>query len=264
MKRTLLALSLSLIASSSIASSFVSDEIVKTTAATLTGLESDHVVYAQEDKDIGMNVIRLVTGQVIYGDKDGKFFINGGSYTNSSVIMKDSKTGMLENHTETLFNDLHKDIFSKIEGSGVIVKAPNEKLKIQVFYEPRCGYCKKLHKEEQSYLDAGISIEYIPYPIYDGERSYSSKSLAYIVSGENQEERNKRMKTMLAAFDADPKNPDIEKLVKDVDTSILLKHKKEISSLAIQGTPYILLENGQAIPGYAPPANILAAAAAGK
>lgn len=259
MNKTILALTLSLLSSASFASTLVSQDVVDDALSIIPGITQEHIVFAKHDAKTDMNIVRLVNGQVVYVDKDSEFFIDGGVYHNSVIVAKDSKTGQHYNHAADLYNDLHKSIFDAIDGYGVIAKAPNEKMSMKVFYEPRCGYCKKLHSEQQSYLDAGISIEYIPFPIYDGERQSSSKSLAYIVSAKTQEERNERMNVILKAFEKDPKNPDIANLIKDVDVSVLDKHAKEISSLAIQGTPFILLDNGKTIPGYAPAASILEA-----
>lgn len=259
MKKTILALALTVISLPSLANDFVNKEIAAATIKTLPGLTESDIVFAKHDKESNFNVVRLKTGQVLYGDQNLKHFIVGDSYSRNSILASDDITGELYNHTSRLYSDFHKSIFDNLTGYGVQAKSKDELIKVKVFFEPRCGYCNKLHDNEQKYLDAGISIEYIPYPIYDGEEKLSSKALAYMISAETQAERKERMELMIKKFHENMQKPDIAEYVKDVDLSILQTHIKDISNLAIEGTPYILGENGIAIPGYAEPEDIIRA-----
>ncbi|AXX63792.1 thioredoxin fold domain-containing protein [Vibrio parahaemolyticus] len=259
MKKTILALALTVISLPSLANDFVNKEIAAATIKTLPGLTESDIVFAKHDKESNFNVVRLKTGQVLYGDQNLKHFIVGDSYSRNSILASDEITGELYNHTSSLYSDFHKSIFDNLTGYGVQAKSKDELIKVKVFFEPRCGYCNKLHDNEQKYLDAGISIEYIPYPIYDGEEKLSSKALAYMISAETQAERKERMELMIKKFHENMQKPDIAEYVKDVDLSILQTHIKDISNLAIEGTPYILGENGIAIPGYAEPEDIIRA-----
>jgi len=43
-------------------------------------------------------------------------------------------------------------------------KAENEKSEIYVFTDYTCGYCKKLHRNMDSFLEKGVSVNYIMFP----------------------------------------------------------------------------------------------------
>jgi protein-disulfide isomerase len=46
----------------------------------------------------------------------------------------------------------------------IIYKAPQEKVRLYVFTDPSCPYCKKLHKALPELQNAGISVHYLMYP----------------------------------------------------------------------------------------------------
>ena len=46
----------------------------------------------------------------------------------------------------------------------LIYKAPQEKIRLYVFTDPTCPYCKKLHRAIPELQQAGISVHYLMYP----------------------------------------------------------------------------------------------------
>ncbi|WP_274643840.1 thioredoxin fold domain-containing protein [Pseudomonas serbica] len=46
----------------------------------------------------------------------------------------------------------------------IIYKAPQEKVRLYVFTDPSCPYCKKLHRALPQLQQAGISVHYLMYP----------------------------------------------------------------------------------------------------
>ncbi len=46
----------------------------------------------------------------------------------------------------------------------ITYKSPSEKLRLYVFTDPTCPYCKNFHVNMQELLDAGISVHYLLYP----------------------------------------------------------------------------------------------------
>ncbi len=256
MKRTILAIALTAFAIPSLAQNFIDSDLSQKAISIMDGMKESDIVYAKYDDKSEMNIIRLKTGQVIYSNKNLTHFTLGRTYLENPIITANAE-GKLYNYTAELYADLHKSIFNNLTGYGIQRNSNNEKLKIKVFYEPRCGYCNKFHDNEQSFLDAGISVEYIPYPIYDREQQLSSKALAYIISAKTQEERKTRLDLITKKFKENAQTPDINEYVKDIDLSILTTHEKDIAKLSIPGTPYILSESGLVIPGYAEPSAIL-------
>lgn len=133
MKKTILALALTVISLPSLANDFVNKEIAAATIKTLPGLTESDIVFAKHDKESNFNVVRLKTGQVLYGDQNLKHFIVGDSYSRNSILASDEITGELYNHTSSLYSDFHKSIFDNLTGYGVQAKSKDELIKVKVF-----------------------------------------------------------------------------------------------------------------------------------
>ncbi len=113
----------------------------------------------------------------------------------------------------------------------------NAPIKIIIFDDPECPYCKKLHEETKKILgkrkDIAFYIKMFPLPshpkAYDKAKTIQCK---------------KSIKLLEDAFDGkDLPKPDCE--AKEIDENIKLG-----KTLGIGGTPYIILPDGRVIPGY--------------
>lgn len=176
-------------------------------------------------------IYEIVFGaQIMYMSADARYFVQG------DVI--DLKTRV--NLTETTRTVQRKKLVKKMDESQMIVFNPKGKVKhtISVFTDIDCGYCRKLHREMQTYLDKGIKIRYLSYP----RSGPNTKSYFKAVTVWCSKDKQKAM-TKSKAGENLPK--------KDCDNPVD-EHMKMAEDFGVSGTPTIVLENGEVIPGYVP------------
>ncbi len=180
-------------------------------------------------------------GDLIYITKNGRYFIQG-----TAIDMEQRKN--LNREQTTAWNNLKspmrkEDIAKLDEKDMVVFKAPNEKHVITVFTDIDCGYCRKLHKERQDYLDRGITIRYLAFP-RAGLQSSAAKKLEGIWCSSDRQTAMTNAKLKQKFSKASCKSP-------------IAEHMKLVRKFGLGGTPSIILENGNLIGGYQP-AEILA------
>ncbi len=91
---------------------------------------------------------------ISYVTSDGDYIFTGSLF---HVKGKD-----VENTTERAVLMAVRSFAAKTK--SIEYKSPNEKYKLAVFTDITCGFCQKLHHDIKSYLDAGITIQYLAYP----------------------------------------------------------------------------------------------------
>lgn len=120
---------------------------------------------------------------------------------------------------------------------ALVMGNPNAAIKIIVFDDPECSYCKKLHEEIKKILvkrkDIAFYIKLFPLPSHPNAYN-KAKTI----------QCKKSIKLLEDAFDGKelPK-PDCE--AKEIDENIKLG-----KILGIGGTPFVILHDGRVIPGY--------------
>jgi len=172
----------------------------------------------------------LITDKgIMYVSADGKYLIKG------SVI--EIKTR--ENITKNAIKQLRAEGLSKNRDSTISYKSPNEKFSVTVFTDITCGYCRKLHKEIDDYMAAGVTIRYMAYPRY-GLRGSGFSNLANVWCADDPK------KALTVAKLTKGKN------VVSVDNckSPVREHFNAGKSFGIKGTPAIILDDGTLIAGY--------------
>ncbi len=177
----------------------------------------------------------VLNNRVLYVSADGEKIINGSIFDIKNNI----------NYTEQSDKKLRKAAIEKIASKDkIIYKAKNEKYKVNVFTDISCGYCLKLHKQMEDYNNKGITIEYLAYP-REGTGSKTMKVMQNIWCSDNK---------TTALTDAKMKRKAPEKNCKgtQVNEQYLLAR-----DLGINGTPAMILENGELSPGYLTPDNLL-------
>ncbi len=176
---------------------------------------------------------------LFFASADGRYFIEGNIFDmNKKVLLNDEQ--------------MRPYIRQQLDGAkdGVIeYKAKNEKFVIDVFTDPTCGYCRKLHNEMQDYNDAGITVRYLAYP-RNGLSSDTYLQMQHIWCSKDSR------KAMTAAKNGDT--------VKPAMCTNPVKAQYELGqSFGISGTPAIILPSGRLIPGYQPAKALLAQLKAG-
>ena len=171
---------------------------------------------------------------IFYLSKDGQFFVN-------AVIFNLDK-GML-NETDVAMNGVRLEQVAKVRDSGIVFKAPNEKYIVDVFTDISCGYCRKLHREMQDYLDAGISIRYLAYP-REGISGAIAQQMQSIWCAPDQQ----------AAMNQAKAGNNVQSATCNNDIAI---HYNAGRAIGVTGTPNMVVADGSLIGGYQPAAALL-------
>lgn len=118
---------------------------------------------------------------------------------------------------------------------------------ITVFTDIDCGYCRKLHSEIDNYNEQGIRVRYLAYP----RAGLGSPSAKLAESVWCADDRKAAMTTAKKGGDLPSKqceNP-------------VAEHYKLGQTFGINGTPALVLPDGEVIPGYVPPKRLALALA---
>ena len=164
----------------------------------------------------------LIDGQLFYADDSGQYVLAGN--------LIEIKTG--KNLTaERQFGMLPLDLAIKQvrgNGKGVVV----------TFEDPNCGYCKKLATELQKVKNATVYT--FLYPVL-GDDSYE-KSKAIWCASDKVKAWNDWMLSGKSVGKA-PEKCDLAGLQKSAELG---------QRMRINGTPHMMFENGERVPGYMP------------
>ena len=176
--------------------------------------------------------------QPLYVSKDGEFFFYGELYAiNGNQLENTTKDEINLKRKKILDNGLGRDDF-------ITFKAVNEEYKVTIFTDVDCGYCRKFHNEMTDYNNLGITINYVAFP-RSGLDSNSSKKIITAWCSSYPKETLTQMKQG-----------------KEVALSVCEDHPVEKhymlgQKIGITGTPAIIKPNGELLPGYLSPEELL-------
>jgi thiol:disulfide interchange protein DsbC len=171
---------------------------------------------------------------VFYVSEDGRYLFHGN-------LLDLSKGG--ENLTENKRAEGRLKLLSTVDESQMIVFAPKKvKHTITVFTDIDCPYCRRLHSEMPQINALGIKVRYLFFP----RAGKKSKSYDKAVAVWCAKDRKQALTDAKAG-----KHIDMKTCKNPVD-----KHMELVNELGVDGTPTMVLENGQIIPGYVPPARL--------
>ncbi len=167
---------------------------------------------------------------LVYLSGDARYAVQG------SII--DLKTR--SNLTEQARTRLRREAIAAVPEDQMIVFSPKDpKHTVTVFTDIDCGYCRKLHSQIQDYMKQGIKVRYLFYP-RAGLGSESARKAEAVWCARD------RRKALTLAKQGKPiemktcKNP--------------VAHDFQLGQeLGVTGTPSIITEDGELIPGYVPP-----------
>jgi len=175
-------------------------------------------------------IYEVVIGQKIsYVSADGHYLIQG------TLIDLE----LQKNLTEPRLNKIKADAMAALDENNMLSFGPKDaKHTVTVFTDIDCGYCRKLHKEIDSYGEKGIRIRYLFYP-RAGVGSDSFKKAVSVWCADDSKQ------AMTLAKSGKP----IE--LKTCDNPV--QHDMKLGEqMGVNGTPAMVLENGKMIPGYVP------------
>ncbi len=173
--------------------------------------------------------------QILYMSPDGRYIIQG------DLIDLKTRTNL----TEATRSIQRASLVKNIKDDTTIIFSPEPgkvKHTITVFTDIDCGYCRKLHREIDQYLAEGIRVRYLSFP----RSGVDTKSYYKAVTVWCSNDKKKALTDAKAGVKQERKTCDNP--VKD--------HMKLAEQFGVSGTPTIVLENGEVVPGYVPAARL--------
>lgn len=169
---------------------------------------------------------------IAYVSADGKYAIAGDLYDIASN----------DNLTETKRRNVRLQLLSVVPESEMLIFSPqNPKYTVTVFTDVDCVYCRKLHSQIADYNRLGIRIRYLFYP-RTGPNSESWDKAEQVWCSADRNAALTRAKLGQAL--ASPKQCKGSPVGRDYALG---------QKFNINGTPALVLEDGELLPGYLPP-----------
>ena len=169
----------------------------------------------------------VVGTQVVYMSIDARYMID------SDLI--DIKTK--KNIREHAKSAIRLSAIGKLSPDQMLVYKPkNVKDTITVVTDIDCPYCRRLHSEVPAYLEKDVEVRYIFMPL---KGAADMKKTVSVWCSDNPQ----------LALDIAKSGGDVEE--KTCDNPIK-EHLALARELGVRGTPAIILEDGQLLPGYVP------------
>ena len=165
-----------------------------------------------------------VGGDIFYTDAKAEFLVAG------SII--DLKTK--ENVTEARIRQVNMIKWESLPLDRAIkIVRGNGSRKIALFEDPNCGYCKRLHRDLQGATD--LTMYVFLYPILSPDSMEKSKAI-WCSADPGQLWLDHMVKEVVISGDTKCATP--------IDQNLALGQSKKI-----HGTPTIIFENGDRVPG---------------
>ncbi len=184
----------------------------------------------------GLYEVKLKGGRVLYASADGQFVVQGYLFQ-----IQNGKPVNLTEKTERLA--IAKTINGIATADMVIYPAMGEtKSHITVFTDTTCPYCHKLHEEVGQLNKLGVEVRYVAFP-RQGLGSPGDQQLQAVWCSKDRK----------AAMDQMVEGKDIKAAKCDNPVG---KQFQIGQSIGVNGTPAIVLADGQVIPGYQPAAQV--------
>ncbi len=171
----------------------------------------------------------ITEGRIIYVDAAMKTLFQG------EIIDLDTGTNM----TESRLSGIHMGLINSMGEDNMLVYKPSGEdtgRSITVFTDINCGYCRLLHSEIDTLLQAGVSVRYLMFP-RAGLDTDSSVALESVWCDADPQA------AMTSAKAGEPIQHN------ECETPIE-QHYALAGQVGLRGTPLIYLDSGTAIPGY--------------
>jgi len=176
----------------------------------------------------------VIGGQVLYLSEDGRFAIQGDMLDlNGQANLTNKRRG-----------ELRGKAIQTIGENNMIVFGPEGPVKntITVFTDIDCGYCRKMHSQIAEYNKEGIKIRYLWFP-REGVGSESYQKAVSVWCAQDRREAMTKAK----------RGESVE--TKTCDNPVRAQYELA-QKLGVRGTPSMILESGEMLPGYVPPTQL--------
>lgn len=171
---------------------------------------------------------------VVYLSADGRYFFRGDLV----------EVATRRNLTEAREREGRRTALAELDEAEMIVFGPEDaKHTVSVFTDVDCPYCARLHQQMAEYNQLGVRIRYLAFP----RAGVPSPSYTKTVSVWCSDDPHRAIGEAKAGRPVPERN--CENPVRD--------HLRMGQVLGVRGTPTIILESGELVPGYVPPARLL-------
>lgn len=186
-------------------------------------------------------VVVKVGGDYVYLTEDGRHAFVG------SLVDLESGANLTE---EGKARERQATLADFPDADPVVYPAQGqERARLTVFTDTSCGYCRKLHQEVPTLQKAGVTVTYIPFP-RSGPTGPAYQTMRKVWCSPN---RRKAMDIAKGISSGDLKRGDC----KEADA---VKAGYELGiRLGVNGTPAIVMPDGELQPGYLPADRLIAA-----
>lgn len=168
---------------------------------------------------------------VVQISQDGRFVIYGNIFELKNGKAIDITNQALLSQLESLKDEM------------IVYPAKNQKHVVTVFMDITCHYCHLLHGKMKEYNDLGITVRYLAFP-RGGMNTQTAKQMEAIWTAKDN---------VFALDEAEKGN-----LPKEQKTPNIVKKHYELGiKFGVNGTPNIITEEGQVIPGFVEPKELL-------
>jgi thiol:disulfide interchange protein DsbC len=171
----------------------------------------------------------LIGTKLFYVTNDGKYIFNG------TLIELATRTDLSEKRLTGVRHELMEGVS---ENDMIIFPADKPRHTLTVFTDIDCGYCRKLHNDIDKYNAEGITVRYMLFP-RSGPNTPSYYKAVSVWCSDDRRDALTRAKAGEEIPRSSCENP--------VRASMDLGHQ-----LGVSGTPALVLEDGQLLPGYVP------------
>jgi thiol:disulfide interchange protein DsbC len=169
--------------------------------------------------------------EIAYVTSDGKYAITGDLYDLTAN----------DNLTETHRREVRSRLIAAVPETQMVIFSPKDpKYTVTVFTDVDCGYCRKLHSQVADYNRLGIRVRYLAYPRTGPHTESWTKAEQVWCSPDRNDALTRAKLGQELQAKVCPNNP--------VARSYQLGR-----DFALDGTPAIILADGELLPGYVPP-----------
>ncbi len=166
---------------------------------------------------------------VIYVTGNGRFMLRG------DLVEIDTQANL----TEASRAHARLAAIEKVGESSMVIFSPEKsEHTITVFTDVDCGYCAKLHREVPELNRKGVKVRYLAFP-RAGIKSRTYDKMVSVWCAED---------SLQALSDAKFRRP----LEPRTCENPVQEHYRLGKLVGVRGTPTIVLENGEVVPGYVP------------
>ncbi len=176
--------------------------------------------------------------EVLYMAEDGRYMLTGD--------MRDMQTGL--NLSDIARRGERSKAMRVLDEEGMIVFTPTAKPEhvVTVFTDIDCPYCVRLHERMADYNRRGIEIRYTAFPRAGiGSNSYMKAVMAWCADDPRIAIGDAKMGKALDSDACEAGHRNVR------------EHYEAARSIGIRGTPALVLESGDLIPGFVPPEDLI-------